>query len=55
MNFYRLTWSNFTRNNNFKKKCEIDGQIYLCSYCIGCDFKNLETIDEEEISAFLKL
>ena len=38
----------FTRNNNIKIKCEMDGKINLYSCCIGCGFKKFATTDKGE-------
>ena len=46
----------FTKNKNIKIKREIDSKMnlyYLYLYCIGCNFKKLETIDKEEVSYLL--
>ena len=48
MNLYCIKCLMFIKNRNIKIKREIDGNIY--SRCTDCGFKNLETIDEEELS-----
>ena len=45
----------FTNNNNIKIKHEIDGKINIYSYCVNCDFKKFETINEDELSDLLKI
>ena len=44
----------FTKINDIKRKCKIDGKINLYSCCINCGFKKIETIDEEELSYLTK-
>ena len=45
----------FTNNNNIKIKHKIDGKINIYSYCVNCDFKKFETINEDELSDLLKI
>ena len=40
----------FTKNIEIKVKRKADGKINLYSRCIGCCFKMLATIIEEEIT-----
>ena len=44
----------FTKINDIKRKCKLDGKINLYSCCINCGFKKIETIDEEELSYLTK-
>ena len=44
MNLCCIKYLMFTKNNNIKVKCKMDGKINLYSTCIDCDFKNLTVI-----------
>ena len=45
----------FIKNNDLKKKQEIDEKVNLYSNCIDCGFKKFETINKEELSDLLKV
>ena len=45
----------FIKNNDLKKKQEIDEKVNLYSNCIDCRFKKFETINKEELSDLLKV
>ena len=54
MSLYYIKCSLFTKNRNIKIKCETDRKISLYSFCIDCNFKKFETIDEGELSYLVK-
>ena len=55
MNRYCMKYLMFTKNNGIKIKCEIDGNINLCSRCKDCGFEKFKTIDKEEVKDLLKV
>ena len=55
MNLYCTECSKLTNNNNnIKIKGDIERKINIYTLCIDCGFKNIETIDKEELEALLK-